>query len=37
MTDFRTLPMIDDLLDKIAMGRIRRFKEARDQLDAIVY
>jgi cytochrome P450 len=29
MTDFRTLPVIDDLLDKIAMGRIRRFKEAK--------
>jgi cytochrome P450 len=37
MTDFRTLPLIDDLLDKIAMGRIRRFKEAKHQLDAIVY
>lgn len=37
MTDFRTLPVIDDLLDKIAIGRIRCFKEAEHQLDAIVY
>jgi cytochrome P450 len=37
MTDFRKLPVIDDLLDKIAMGRIRRFKEAKDRFDSIVY
>jgi cytochrome P450 len=37
ITDFRTLPVIDDLLDKIAMGRIRRFKEAKAQFDDIMY
>jgi cytochrome P450 len=37
MTDFRKLPVIDDLLDKIAVGRIRRFKEAKDQFDTILY
>jgi cytochrome P450 len=37
MTHCRTLPVIDDLLDKIAMGRIRRFREATDRFDAIVY
>lgn len=37
MIHCRTLPVIDDLLDKVALGRIRRFNDARDQFDAIVY
>src|SRR5260370_4063034 len=37
MIHCRTLPIIDDLLDKIALGRIRRFNNARAQFDAIVY
>ena len=37
MTHCRTLPVIDDLLDKIALGRIRRFKDASDRFDEIVY
>jgi geranylgeranyl pyrophosphate synthase len=34
MIHCRTLPIIDDLLDKIALGRIRRFNNARAQFDA---
>lgn len=37
MTHCRTLPVIDDLLDKIALGRIRRFKDASGRFDEIVY
>jgi cytochrome P450 len=37
MIHCRTLPIIDDLLDKIALGRIRRFNNARAEFDAIVY
>jgi cytochrome P450 len=37
MIHCRTLPVIDDLLDKVAIGRIRRFKEASAHFDAIVY
>ncbi|MBV8213452.1 MAG: cytochrome P450 [Verrucomicrobia bacterium] len=37
MIHCRTLPVIDDLLDKVALGRIRRFKHARDRFDTIVY
>jgi cytochrome P450 len=37
MTHCRTLPVIDDLLDKIALGRIRRFADARGRFDSIVY
>lgn len=37
MIHCRTLPVIDDLLDKVALGRIRRFNDARQHFDAIVY
>ena len=37
MIHCRTLPIIDDLLDKIALGRIRQFNNARAQFDSIVY
>jgi cytochrome P450 len=37
MIHCRTLPLIDDLLDKVALGRIRRFNNARAQFDSIVY
>ena len=37
MIHCRTLPVIDDFLDKIALGRIRRFKQARHRFDTIVY
>lgn len=37
MTHCRTLPVIDDLLDKLALGRLRRFKEASASFDGIVY
>ena len=37
MMHCRTLPVIDDLLDKVALGRIRRFNENRDRFDAIIY
>jgi cytochrome P450 len=37
MIHCRTLPIIDDLLDKIALGRIRQFNNARAQFDAMVY
>lgn len=37
MIHCRTLPVVDDLLDKIALGRIRRFNDARQHFDAIVY
>jgi cytochrome P450 len=37
MIHCRTLPVIDDLLDKIALGRIRQFNHARAQFDSIVY
>jgi cytochrome P450 len=37
MMHCRTLPVVDDLLDKVALGRIRRFNDARDRFDAIVY
>src|ERR1700676_3949464 len=37
MTHCRTLPVIDDLLDKLALGRLRRFKEASARFDGIVY
>ena len=37
MIHCRTLPVIHDLLDKLALGRIRRFKEAGARFDAIVY
>ena len=37
MIHCRTLPLVDDLLDKIALGRIRRFDDARQQFDSIVY
>jgi cytochrome P450 len=33
----RTLPVIHDLLDKVAVGRIHRFKEASARFDAIIY
>lgn len=37
MMHCRTLPVVDDLLDKVALGRIRRFNDARDRFDAVVY
>ena len=37
MIHCRTLPIIDDLLDKISLGRIRQFNNARAQFDAMVY
>jgi cytochrome P450 len=37
MIHCRTLPIIDDLLDKIALGRIRQFNNAWAQFDAMVY
>jgi cytochrome P450 len=37
MIHCRTLPIIDDLLDKISLGRTRQFNNARAQFDAMVY